>query len=94
MNKVVREHYPVANLPEDLQREFEGAKTVRIVAEEAEGTEVAGDFWSLPLDQIKPRSPEQFKLDLRRIRNSGLPSVSPEEAVKRIRELRDEWDDE
>jgi hypothetical protein len=94
MNKIVREHYPVSKLPEDLREQFEGAKTVRIVSEEAESVEDERDFWSLPMDQIKPRSPEQFRLDLQRIRNSGLPSVSPEEAVRRIRELRDEWDDE
>lgn len=94
MNKIVREHYPVSKLPEDLQREFDGAKTVRIVSEEAASTEAERDFWSIPIGELKPQTPEEFKRDLQKIRNSGLPSVSPEEAVRRIRELRDEWDDE
>jgi hypothetical protein len=93
MNKIVREHYPVSKLPEDLREQFEGAETVRIISEEAESVEAERDFWSIPIDELKPRTPEQVMADFNHIRSLGLPSVTPEEAVARIRELRDEWDD-
>lgn len=93
MNKIIRKHYPVSKLPEDLQREFEGATTVRIVAEMTESTTDERDFWSIPINELKPRTPEEIIADFRRIRSLRLPNVTPEEAVARIRELRDEWDD-
>ncbi|MGC4002202.1 MAG: hypothetical protein QM811_03260 [Pirellulales bacterium] len=92
MNKIVREHYPVSKLPEDLQQEFEGAKTVRIIAELAESTTDERDFWSIPIIELKPRTPDQVIADFNHMRSLGLPSVTPEEAVTRIRELRDEWE--
>lgn len=93
MNKIVREHYPVSKLPKDLQQEFEGAKTVQIVAELPESTTDERDFWSIPNNELKPRTLEQVIADFKHIRSLGLPHVTPEEAVARIRELRDEWDD-
>jgi hypothetical protein len=92
MNKIVRERYPVANLPEDLRAEFEGLDTVT-VSIQAEAI-TGRDFWPISLDQMSPRNPAEIPADIQRIRHSGLPGVTPEEAVKRIRELRDEWDDE
>ena len=94
MNKIVREHYPVANLPEDLRKEFEGAEMVTLQIQEESDLAETHDFWSFPIEQIKPLTPQQFEAALQGIRSSGLPNVSPEEAVRRIRELRDEWDSE
>ena len=91
MNKIVREHYPVANLPEDLRKEFGDVGTVTLTIE----PEIAADdFWSRPLHDVKPRTPQQFRNDLAKLRAADRPSVSPEQAVKEIRALRDDWDDE
>lgn len=93
MNRVVREHYPVSKLPEDLREQFPGAETVRIVVEDPTDTEAEKGFWSVPLAGIKPRTPEQVLADFERIRSLNLSSVTAEDAVARIRALRDEWDD-
>lgn len=96
MNKIVREHYPVSKLPADLQAEFQGLDTVKIVGEPKEQASSGRDhdFWSTPISELKPRTREEFIADLERIRKLELPNVTPEEAVARIRALRDEWDDE
>ena len=95
MNKIVREHYPVANLPEDLRAEFAGLETVTVsIHAEAENPDEDNSLQSFVPDRTKQRSPQESVADLQRIRNSGLPSVTSDEAVRRIRELRDEWDDE
>ena len=94
MNKIVREHYPVSRLPEDLRAELVGRETVKLVIEEEETEHSAiGDIWSLRIDEIPPMTSEQFRRDLESLRRSGLPNVTPDQAVARIRELRDEWDD-
>jgi hypothetical protein len=93
MNKIVREHYPVSKLPEDLREQFSGLETVTVVGEETENAEAERDFWSIPIDEIRTRTPEQVMADFNHIRSLGLANVTPEEAVARIRELRDEWDD-
>lgn len=91
MNKIVREHYPVANLPEDLQKEFAGFDTVRIVTEdEGELTglaavEAAERKYQKHLLELAARTPADF--------GAHRGSVTIEEAVARIRALRDEWDD-
>ena len=36
MNKIVRERYPVSELPEDLRQGFDSAATVRVVIEQEE----------------------------------------------------------
>ena len=87
MNKVVREHYPVANLPEDLQREFAGFDTVKIVTEDDNLTglaavEAAERKYQEHLRQILDKG----AIDL----NAYRGSVSIEEAVARIRAVRDE----
>lgn len=82
MNKIVRDHYPVENLPADLRGGLDTHATVRVVIEvESE------------LPQTKPLTVEQALEMIRKYKAEGHPSVSAEEAVARIRELRDEWDD-
>lgn len=95
MNKIVREHYPVANLPEDLREGLEEGATVKIVVE-LESIKDAPPP-SLPLADIqaadqKPLSIEETKALIARIRSGNRPSISAAEAVARVRELRDEWD--
>ncbi|UOK69332.1 hypothetical protein [Ancylobacter polymorphus] len=77
MNKIVREHYPVEKLPEDLREGLEATHVrVTVVPEEKSGT-----FRKKPLTYADIRA---------RVKPTG---VTVEEAVRRIRELRDEWDD-
>jgi hypothetical protein len=95
MNRIVREHYPVANLPENLRDQLAGAETVRVVIEPSEPVSRTSSegFWSKPLSEIAPRSQRQAKADFDLYLQKNHPNVSPEEAVAIVRELRDEWDD-
>ncbi|CAN7582598.1 hypothetical protein [Neorhizobium sp. LjRoot104] len=98
MNKIVREHYPVANLPEDLREGLERDATVRVVIEsdavaDAQDIEPDSVFKSLGMTVRKPLTIEETLEMIDKIRAEDRPSVSTEEAVARIRELRDEWDD-
>ena len=92
MNKIVLEHYPVSNLPEDIRREFEGATTVRLIVEE--DPMLTG---SAALKALEAKYEAHFaklasegSIDFGRHR--GKTTI--EEAVERIRQLRDEWDGE
>jgi hypothetical protein len=93
LNKITREHYPVSKLPEELKKEFEGIETVRLVVEE-QGREPTGAAAIATLesryrkhwDEIAAKGP----IDYTRHRDR----TTIEEAVSRIRELRDDWDDE
>jgi hypothetical protein len=89
MNKIVREHYPVSKLPEDLREGLGETGTVRGVIEE--------DKPGQTCDEGRARqrqSPEAFIERMERIRRSDRPNVTIEDAVLEIRQLRDEWDDE
>ena len=79
MNKIVREHYPVENLPEDLRAELGlwGKVTLTIVATPDAATDET-DLTEL----------------LRRVRATRKTAgVTPDDATARVRALRDEWDD-
>lgn len=90
MNKIVREHYPVANLPEDLREGLDVHARVRVVVEvDGPSPLTEPDFSS---DNEKPLTVEDILEIRRRLFADGRPSVTAEEAVARIRELRDEWD--
>lgn len=78
MNKIVREHYPVERLPEDLRAELGLARTVTLVIEAEETTPRAVDK-------------EAAIAEFRELRSRLRPST--EDSVERIRKLRDEWDD-
>lgn len=89
MNKIVRDHYPVENLPADLRQGLEDQATVRVVIEVVNGPT------SDPLPgsvREKPLTIEETLEMIRRYRDQHPERVSMEEAVSRIRELRDEWD--
>jgi hypothetical protein len=90
----VREHYPVANLPEDLREGLEEGAMVRVVVEvEQNGARTSPPpMTSAPTGDQRPLSIKETQALLARIRSQDRPSVSAEEAVARIRELRDEWD--
>ncbi|MBW8321403.1 MAG: hypothetical protein K0M49_20770 [Arenimonas sp.] len=92
MNKIVRDHYPVENLPADLRQGLDDNMTVRVVIEVE--NEPAHDTLALPGSaRTKPLTIEETLEMIRRYKAEGHPSVSAEEGVARIRELRDEWDD-
>ena len=83
MNKIVREHYPVENLPEDL-RELVSSDSVTIVLTE--------EIYAKP----DPLSRQDAVALMRQMQIDAAKkgtSVTSEEAVARIRALRDEWDD-
>jgi hypothetical protein len=88
MNKIVREHYPVENLPADLREGLAQGSTVRIVVE-VEGEE-ASELLATPQ---KLMSVQDTLAMIRKYREANPERVTTEEAAARIRELRDEWDD-
>ena len=88
MNKIVREHYPVERLPEDLRALVPGAVhvTVEVTLESASPAE----------DTQAPLSRDDAVALMREMQRENVArgrSVTTEEAVQRIRQLRDEWDD-
>ena len=76
MNRIVREHYPVERLPEDLRPELGLAQTVTLVIESDEMTS-------------RERVRSAAIADLLEHRRT-LPPSAPD-AVERVRMLRDEW---
>lgn len=88
MNKIVREHYPVEKLPEDLRPLVEGADEVTVILAVEDDDE---DENAPP-----PLSTADAVALMRQMQREAAAegrSVTTEEAVRRIRELRDEWDD-
>lgn len=77
MNKIVLEHYPASKLPKDLRGGIAPGASVKVTVEEEA---------RIPLSADERR---QQWLDARaQLRKK----VTIEEAVARVRELRDEWD--
>jgi len=77
MTVVVREKYPVEELPEDLRKAVAGAKTVRITIQ----------------TETPPMTIDDIFAEVERIRSQpGFKPRSTEEIVAEIRALRDEWD--
>ena len=78
MNKIVREHYPVEKLPEDLRAELVGQSTVTVTIE---------------ADESSAASSTQAVIESARalVRSGRIKRVTSTEAVERIRKLRDEW---
>lgn len=76
MNRIVREHYPVSKLPEELRQGLKPDGSVTVTLEE----------------ERRPFSREELLASFREARQDAR-GVTVEEAVARIRELRDEWDD-
>ena len=90
MNKIVREHYPVEKLPEDLRRLVPGVAevTIEVTVEDEDGEDEA--------NSASPLTPEDAMAMMREMQRHVAArgeSVTESEAVKRVRELRDEWDE-
>jgi hypothetical protein len=89
MNKIVREHYPVEKLPEDLRPLVEGASEVTIVLTvEDDGEDEQNAPPPLPTEDAVA-----LMRQMQREAAAAGRSVTGEEAVRRVRELRDEWDE-
>ena len=99
MNKIVREHYPASKLPEDLRRGLSPDATVKIVIEE-EGEATPSPIEVISLSDLAFREPgpplsvEEMLESIRVLKATRPPLSDPDEPVRRIRALRDEWDDE
>lgn len=89
MNRIVRENYPVEKLPEDLRAGFPQGGTVTVTLDEAHKPTLE-ELRALALDTLEhPRA-----MTLRQLREMAGPrNVTADEAVARIRALRDEWDE-
>lgn len=79
--KIVREDYPAEKLPEDLRAGLGDVARVRVTVEPALGAVSVSRSWAA----IRERRTELHRRGL-------IPSVSTEQAVRRVRRLRDEWD--
>ena len=89
MNRIVREHYPVEKLPEDLREGLPTGRTVTVTLveeEEAASEAITMDEIDAILRNAKPMTLVEIRA---RLHPKGL---EPNEAVDRIRALRDEWD--
>jgi hypothetical protein len=76
MNRIVREHYPASQLPDELRGQISENASVTVIVEE---------------EARKPLSREAL-LKLMREAQAHAPGTTLEEAVARIRALRDEWE--
>ncbi|MDI4656413.1 hypothetical protein [Xanthobacter autotrophicus] len=89
MNRIVREHYPVEKLPEDLREGLPEGATVTVTVEEVATKPSLEELKALVKDILenpKPMTIEEARALV------GPRNVTAEEAVQRIRALRDEWD--
>ncbi|WP_157017575.1 hypothetical protein [Mesorhizobium xinjiangense] len=77
MNKIVLEHYPASKLPEELRGDIASDASVKITIEE---------------EALRPPMTREELLKSLRDARANARGVTMEEAVDRIRELRDEWD--
>jgi hypothetical protein len=79
MGRVELKHYPASKLPVDLRGEFGVNASVNIVIEEDK-------------PHVKPLIGEELKQMINSAQQN-TKGITTEEAVARIRVLRDEWDD-
>jgi hypothetical protein len=98
MNKITREHYPVSKLPKELQEEFAGFETVTVVSDSETGKapQKTGENPYHDYDEmmasIKPMTWAELYADMQANPEKYERGVTVEEAVARVRALRDEWD--
>ena len=86
MNRIVREKYPVADLPEDLRAALPGSEYVRLVIEASVKETQERSLFDEPA--------EGAVLSLKELSALRRPPYrSTEEIVDDVRRQRDEWDD-
>ncbi|MER8881546.1 hypothetical protein NKL07_12135 [Mesorhizobium sp. C280B] len=77
MNRIILEHYPASKLPDELRKGIAPSASVKVTVEE---------------EANRPLGREQL-LELMRDAQANAPGTSLDEAVARVRALRDEWED-
>lgn len=97
MNKITCEHYPVEKLPDDLRKQFAGFETVTLVGERGAAVPNAGpmdpnDHFDALMDSIRPMTLAELVADRAAHPENYRGAVSAEDAVARVRAIRDEWD--
>lgn len=89
MNRIVKEHYPVEKLPDDLRDGLPEGQTVTVTIEN-EAKPTLDELHEMVMGILANPQPMTLA-ELRQM--VGPRNVTAEEAVARIRALRDEWDD-
>lgn len=79
MNKIVKEHYPAAKLPVELREGIDTSALVTVIVQEE--------------DALRTPPTREELLELLDRARRDAKGVTLEEAVARVRTLRDEWDD-
>ena len=95
MNKIVFEHYPASKLPAEMRGDFPKDALVRVVIEADDKALVESRSPFAPLTAGHTQAANLDELLRRQREHPGRYSgdVTTDEAVARIRELRDEWED-
>ena len=78
MNRIVREHYPVSRLPDDLKTGFPAGAIVRVEVE---------------VEEPHKTSINELRNKLQQLHESKKIAITTEDPADRIRKLRDEWDE-
>ncbi|MAS11744.1 MAG: hypothetical protein CMH69_00435 [Nitratireductor sp.] len=81
MGVVTVNHYRASKLPKELRKDIPHDALVKVTVEEEVKREAP------------PRTPEELLAQIERVRARQTRRVSSEDAARRIRALRDEWDD-
>ena len=80
MNKIVKEHYPASKLPVELREGIDPAGHVTVTVVEEGG------------EKRKPLTREELRELIEQAQRDAKDGTI-DDAVARIRSLRDEWDD-
>jgi hypothetical protein len=84
MNKIIINHYPVAKLPRDMRQGLNSDAAVKIIIEQEQDA-----------PQIKRMTAAETIAMLDKKPSDKPPTEAEwDEAVSRVRALRDEWEDE
>ena len=78
MNRIVHDHFPVSKLPAELREGIDVKSSVQVVIN-----------FDTP---VKRMTYDELTAAIEKA-NKNRPKVTTEEAVARIRALRDEWDE-
>ena len=87
MNRLVREHYPVSKLPEDLREGFEAGASVRVTVDVKPDTADTRPSAVTPEATGKPGLFSQYK----HLRRENFKTNAEVDA--HVAALRDEWSD-
>lgn len=88
MNRIVREHYPIDKLPEELRELLDPSLPVTLVLEQLVAVHDLGEP-----DQVSQLTDEADKRSLTQIlEEMQSRRVFSDDPVKRVRALRAEWD--